>query len=81
MDSASKIINFHQKNHIPRDLIPLSENGYNEYMKLYSDFMAKTMILLEKEEKMEKITRPYLAFNMILPIKNLVEFRLNKVNK
>ncbi len=69
------------KNNIPRDLIPLSENGYKEYMELYEDFKRKTLKLIEKEERKETVARPYLAFNMVLPIKTLVELQQTKKNQ
>ncbi|UYP47398.1 hypothetical protein NEF87_003683 [Candidatus Lokiarchaeum ossiferum] len=81
--SSQDALQFHTNpsNHIPRDLIPLSENGYKEYMKLYQDFKEKTLALIEKEELKENIARPYLAFNMVLPIKTLVELRHTKGKK
>lgn len=81
--SPQDALQFHTnpKNHIPRDLIPLSENGYKEYLILYQEFKEKTLALLEKEELNETITRPYLAFNMVLPIRTLVELRRKNIRK
>jgi len=65
---------FHKKHQTPRDLIPLSEQGYHVYRENYRDLMEKTLSFLEKESKQQgELTRPYMAFNVILPIKTLVE--------
>ena len=61
---------FHKNHQTPRDLIPLSKQGYLEYMKNYKELMERTVNFLEKEEEEE---HEFLAFNVILPIKTLVE--------
>ncbi|MHA1584830.1 MAG: hypothetical protein ACTSVU_09635 [Promethearchaeota archaeon] len=65
---------FHQENTTPRDLVPLSEQGYAEYTKNYRNLMEKMVSFLDHENKnTPDILRPYLVFNAILPIKTLVE--------
>ncbi len=65
---------FHENHQTPRDLIPLSQQGYHEYMKNYQEMMEKTVNFLEKESNAQgELIRPYLAFNVVLPIKTLVE--------
>lgn len=67
-------LNFHQQNRTPRDLVPLSENGFNEYLKEYQNFMKKIVSYLEKENReAPDVIRPFLAFNAIIPIKTLLE--------
>jgi DNA-binding transcriptional ArsR family regulator len=71
--SALKI---HQEIYTPRDLIPLSKKGFREYMKNYHILMEKTKKMLQKEnQKKNSIIRPYLAFNMVLPIKKIFEYK------
>jgi DNA-binding transcriptional ArsR family regulator len=73
---------FHKNHQTPRDLIPLSEQGYLEYVKNYKELIERTVNFLEKEaEDNEELIRPFLAFNIILPIKTLVDFRTKKGEK
>ncbi|MHA1617713.1 MAG: hypothetical protein ACTSVZ_00410, partial [Promethearchaeota archaeon] len=76
LHNIESTVAFHKNHQTPRDLIPLSENGYLEYIKNYKELMVKTVNFLEKEaEDQEELIRPFpfLAFNIILPIKTLVE--------
>jgi DNA-binding transcriptional ArsR family regulator len=76
ISDSEAAMEFHNKLHTPRDLIPLSEQGFQKYMKEYHTLIHNTQTFLSKEEEQEGTTiRPYLAFNMILPIKELLEFK------
>jgi len=67
-------IDFHKNHATPRDIIPLSKAGYQFYLEQYAKLMEKTIQFLENEAKENHETiHPYLVFNTILPIKNLVE--------
>ena len=71
-NSLTKVIKFHEDHSIPRDLIPLSEKAYEKYQENYSDLIRKTLRFLEEEDNSSpEVERPYLAFNSILPIKDL----------
>ena len=78
---SNSALEFHKTVHTPRDLIPLSEFGYQEYMKKYQDLIHSTQKVLSAENLENKtVIRPYLAFNMILPIKELIEFKKKHSN-
>ncbi|MHA1520914.1 MAG: hypothetical protein ACTSRK_12090 [Promethearchaeota archaeon] len=73
-NTLEKVINFHENHSIPRDLIPLSEAAYKEYQDNYGDLIRKTLRFLEEEDETSpEVERPYLAFNSILPIKDIFE--------
>ena len=74
LHNIESTVAFHENHQTPRDLIPLSEQGYKEYMINYQVMMEKTVNFLEKESKCQgELIRPFLAFNVVLPIKTLVE--------
>jgi DNA-binding transcriptional ArsR family regulator len=78
IETAAQASEFHRQYHVPRDLVPLSETAYHEYMNIYEDFKQQFMHILEEDtiNFQKTITkRPYLAMNMVIPIQKLVEFR------
>lgn len=72
--SSQDAIEYHQDHATPRDLIPLSEKAYKNYMHNYEKLKRETLRALEEEDRQSAaIERPYLAFNTVLPIKDLFE--------
>lgn len=66
----------HQNYANPRDLIPLSEAGFFDYMQNYQELAKKTQKILETENRSgEAIIRPYLVFNTVLPIQKILEYK------
>ena len=74
LHNIESTVAFHENHQTPRDLIPLSEQGFHEYMINYQVMIKKTVNFLEKESKTQgELIRPFLAFKAVLPIKTLVE--------
>lgn len=66
----------HQNFDNPRDLIPLSEAGFKQYMKNYQELAQKTQQILKSENQSgNAIIRPYLVFNTVLPIQKILEYK------
>ncbi|MHA1775915.1 MAG: hypothetical protein DRO88_02760 [Promethearchaeia archaeon] len=82
IQSEVEALNFHQSHQVPRDLIPLSEAAFQRYLQDYQELMRKTLAYIDKEQsKSTQLIHPYLAFNMVFPLKTLFEFRTNKSKK
>ncbi|MCF2142002.1 MAG: helix-turn-helix domain-containing protein [Candidatus Lokiarchaeota archaeon] len=80
--SSEEALQFHQTHQVPRDLIPLSEQAFQQYRKDYAELMKKTLSNIDKEKLEDThVIHPYLAFNTVIPLKTLFEFRTSKLEK
>ncbi len=79
--NSEDALKIHQDLQTPRDLIPLSEKGLNTYLTHYQELLKKTQAYLTQENaQKDNIIRPYLVFNAILPIKEILEFKRDHGN-
>lgn len=74
INDSRSAIEFHKIHTSPRELIPLSENGFHKYIEKFEKFKLDFINLWEEETKSNKdLIHPYLMFQIIFPIKELVE--------